>query len=283
VLRLAAELGHTWPMDKGTTPAHDAGALALASLPIAEQWFVRTSADHGVSLITEPHVHPLLRCNVWHVRGARFDLVIDTALGVSPIRSVIEQQDLPELVVVATHSHGDHVGGLHEFDQRIVHALEAGDVAAASMATVEVGHYPESVLAPYRDAGYEFDDLFIDAVPTGGLAATVFEVAAAPATRIVEDGDVIDIGDRVFEVMHLPGHSPGSIGVWEQATGILFSGDAVYDGPLLDELEGANKEDYLATMERLRQLPVSVVHGGHEPSFGRDRLLEICDTYLASA
>ena len=108
------------------------------------------------------------------------------------------------------------------------------------------------------------------------------EIEGAPATRILEDGDVVDTGDRAFEVLHLPGHSPGSIGLWEASTGILFSGDAVYDGPLLDELEGSNIDDYVKTMERLRDLPVTVVHGGHEASFDRDRLVEICDDYLAS-
>jgi glyoxylase-like metal-dependent hydrolase (beta-lactamase superfamily II) len=62
---------------------------------------------------------------------------------------------------------------------------------------------------------------------------------------------------------------------------VLFSGDAVYDGPLLDELDGSHVDAYLDTMRRLRALPVTVVHGGHETSFGRDRLIEICDDYLA--
>ena len=92
---------------------------------------------------------------------------------------------------------------------------------------------------------------------------------AAPATRLLADGDVVDLGDRAFEVLHLPGHSPGSIGLWEAATGVLFSGDAVYDGPLLDELDGSDVDGYVATMRRLRELPVTVVHAGHEPSFGR--------------
>ena len=99
---------------------------------------------------------------------------------------------------------------------------------------------------------------------------------------MLDDGDVVDIGDRAFEVLHLPGHSPGSIGLWEAATGILFSGDAVYDGPLLDELDGSDIDDYVATMYRLRELPVTVVHGGHEPSFGHDRLVELCDAYIAA-
>ncbi len=140
--------------------------------------------------------------------------------------------------------------------------------------------YGEGVLGPYRSAGYDIPDLFVDAVPEGGLDAAVFDRPAAPATRLLADGDVVDLGDRSFEVLHLPGHSPGSIGLWEEATGVLFSGDAVYDGPLLDELDDSDVEAYVATMRRLRELPVTVVHAGHEPSFGRQRLVELCDEYL---
>jgi glyoxylase-like metal-dependent hydrolase (beta-lactamase superfamily II) len=64
------------------------------------------------------------------------------------------------------------------------------------------------------------------------------------------------------------------------ATGTLFSGDAVYDGPLLDELPDSDITAYCATMERLLTLPVTVVHGGHDPSFGRDRLHELARDYL---
>jgi glyoxylase-like metal-dependent hydrolase (beta-lactamase superfamily II) len=98
---------------------------------------------------------------------------------------------------------------------------------------------------------------------------------------ILDEGDVIDLGDRAFEVLHLPGHSPGSIGLWESATGTLFSGDALYDGPLLDEVPGADIDAYVNTMDRLRRLPVEVVHAGHDPSFGRERLVELTTAYLA--
>jgi glyoxylase-like metal-dependent hydrolase (beta-lactamase superfamily II) len=80
-------------------------------------------------------------------------------------------------------------------------------------------------------------------------------------------------------VLHLPGHSPGSIGLWGAATGILFSGEALYDGPLLD---GGDIPADVDTMRRLRELPVTVLHDGHEASFGRDRLIELCDAYLAT-
>ena len=82
--------------------------------------------------------------------------------------------------------------------------------------------------------------------------------------------------------MHLPGHSPGSIGLWESASETLFSGDAIYDGPLLDMLPASNAAAYIETMKRLRELPVRVVHAGHETSFGRVRLIELADAYLAA-
>jgi glyoxylase-like metal-dependent hydrolase (beta-lactamase superfamily II) len=254
----------------------------VLELPIADPWFVTTRLGDGVTQVTEPHVHPLLRCNVWHVRGRDLDLVIDTSLGLRPMRHLVEHELGHALLAVATHTHGDHVGGLHEFERRAVHPAEAAELDAPGLVTVDVSHYPESVLAPYRDAGYDIGALLVDAVPIGGIETALFERAAAPATELLEDGDVVDLGDRAFEVLHLPGHSPGSIGLWDAAGGVLFSGDALYDGPLLDEMEGCDIEAYVRTMRRLRELPVSVVHGGHEASFVRARLVELCDAYLAT-
>jgi glyoxylase-like metal-dependent hydrolase (beta-lactamase superfamily II) len=125
------------------------------------------------------------------------------------------------------------------------------------------------------------DEDLITALPHAGYDLASYRLLPANPTRIVEEGDIVDTGDRHFEVLHLPGHSPGSIGLWETASGTLFSGDAIYDGPLLDELGHSNIADYVRTMRRLRELPVRVVHAGHDPSFGRDRLVVLVDAYLA--
>ena len=255
--------------------------MATLDLPIADQWFLTERRSHGISLISEPHVHPLLRCNVWHVRGRTQDLVIDTALGISPLRAIVEAESSNDLLAVATHSHGDHVGGMHEFDRRAIHESEAADLDDDRPYDLSTAHYGEAVLGPYRDGGYDIPEVLIDAVPAGAMTSTTFALPRSPATQILHEGDVIDLGDRAFEVLHLPGHSPGCIGLWEATTGILFSGDAAYDGPLLDELDGSDFDAYCETMRRLRTLPVTEVHGGHEPSFGRERLVEMCDAYLA--
>lgn len=48
-------------------------------------WFEFQSLAEGLTLITEPHVIPFLRCNIWHLRGRDLDLIIDTGLGVSSL------------------------------------------------------------------------------------------------------------------------------------------------------------------------------------------------------
>jgi glyoxylase-like metal-dependent hydrolase (beta-lactamase superfamily II) len=253
----------------------------VLELPVADPWFVIERVGDDIMLVTEPHVHPLLRCNVWHVRGRATDLVVDTSLGLRPLRHLVEREFAQGLLAVATHAHSDHIGGMHEFDERAIHAAEAADLSTTGEVRLDTAVYPGTVLGPYRTAGYDIPELLVDAVPAGGLVAATMGRAAAPPTRLLADGDVVDLGDRAFEVLHLPGHSPGSIGLWDASSGVLFSGDALYDGPLLDELDGSDVDAYCATMRRLRDLPVNVVHAGHEPSFGRDQLIELCDAYLA--
>ena len=101
----------------------------MLDLPEVDPWFVVASAGDGITHVAEPHVHPLLRCNVWHVRGRTRDLVVDTSLGLRPLRHLVEQALDHELLAVATHVHGDHVGGMYEFDARAIHSSEAAELA----------------------------------------------------------------------------------------------------------------------------------------------------------
>lgn len=98
------------------------------------------------------------------------------------------------------------------------------------------------------------DDMFA-VLPSADCRVEDYVVRPAPATRRLREGDVVDPGDRHFEVIHLPGHSPGSVSPWEESTGILFSGDVVYDGVLLDNACDSNVDDYLASLARLRRAP----------------------------
>lgn len=256
----------------------------MTALRVADRWFHRVSHPDGVTQLVEPHVHPLIRCNIFHVRGRDRDLVVDTGIGAASILEELTDLIDRPVTAVATHIHYDHVGGLHEFDVRVMHRLEAGRMNPYREFNGLVREqFDADTLAFLADVGYGIEgDALIDALPRADYDPSAFTITPTTPNLVVDDGDRIDLGDRSFAVMHLPGHSPGNIGLWESGTGTLFTGDAIYDGPLLDTLPDSDVDDYLETMERLRATPVTVVHGGHDPSFGRQRMVELIDEYVAS-
>ncbi|MEQ1494760.1 MAG: MBL fold metallo-hydrolase [Novosphingobium sp.] len=255
----------------------------MSALRIAGHWFERKALGDGITLLWEPHVHPLLRCNIWHVAGRDCDLLVDTGLGVASLAEAAADLFDKPLTVVLTHCHMDHAGGAHEFGACCVHAAEAQALADASNhLPLDVAAYSADDLAWFAGIGSDISGGLLTAIPHAGFNPATHVMKAAQASRLIGEGDVVDLGDRKFEVLHLPGHSPGSIALWNEASGTLFSGDAIYDGPLLDQIPGSDIPAYIRSMERLRDLPVRVVHAGHDPSFGRDRLVELADTYLNS-
>jgi glyoxylase-like metal-dependent hydrolase (beta-lactamase superfamily II) len=240
----------------------------MAALDIigARDWYETIPMADAVTLIHEPWIKPFFRCNMWHARGRDRDLLFDTGLGHFSLRRHVPLVTERPLVCVASHTHFDHIGCHHEFPDRSVHRAEAGILAdpRADWTLAE---------------RYATDDMF-DRLPKGWDAAR-YRIPAAPAGRELAHGDVVDLGDRAFAVVHTPGHSPGGIGLFERASGIFLAGDVVYDGPLIDDAYHSDRDDYLATMAMLRTLPVSVVHGGHFPSFGATRFRQIIDEYCA--
>lgn len=236
--------------------------------PVAKDWYETRSLGDGVTLIREIHVAPWLRCNIWHVRGRDRDLIVDTGMGLRPLKVEVPRLTERPLAAIQTHTHFDHVGGLHQFDDRRGHAAEAEIIARPTWANTVV------------DTGYWVEDS-VTALPFEGFEVARYRVRPAPFTGHLDEGDVVDLGDRAFRVLHLPGHSPGSIVLWEQATGVLFSGDVLYDGALLDELYHSDRAAYRVSLARLRELPVRTVHGGHFRSFGAERMRALVDGYLA--
>ncbi len=220
------------------------------------------------------------------VEGRDRDIILDTGMGIVPLRPFLDtlrRDPGKDIVCVSSHTHIDHIGGVHEFDTRLVHPLEAEEMAAPSgLKSLFRDDMPESLLQTFLAAGYPpLDELLIDALPHAGYDPRSYRLRGAPATGLLQEGEVLDLGDHAYRVLHLPGHSPGGIGLYEAATGVLFAADTLYDGPLIYDGPGMSVPAYLDSFAKLRALEVSVVHGGHDPSFGADRMHEMMDRYEA--
>lgn len=232
----------------------------------AEQWYRTQRLNDGITLIDEPWIKPFFRCNLWHVRGRERDLLVDFGLGAVPLRRHVALLAERDIVGVASHTHFDHIGAAHEFGTCHVHGTEADILAAPDNART----LAEAFL----------DDEMFDALPPAPYAHSGYRIAAPPKIALLEDGDEINLGDRRFEVIHTPGHSPGGIALWEAASATLISGDLIYDGPLIEDAWHSNLKDYATSMRRLRALPARVVHGGHFPSFSGTHLHAMIDDWL---
>ncbi len=169
----------------------------------ATDWYETLRFGDDVTLVHEPWIVPFYRCNMWHVRGRVRDLLFDSGLGHFSLRQHVPLVTERPLIAIASHSHFDHIGCHHEFSQRAIHSAEAAILAD-----------PRNNLTLADQ--YATDEMFIER-PEGWESAA-YRIKPAPAGRLLSDGDVIDLGNRVFEVIHTPCHSPGGIGLFERKT-----------------------------------------------------------------
>ncbi|MCB1379253.1 MAG: MBL fold metallo-hydrolase [Alphaproteobacteria bacterium] len=238
----------------------------MKALPVADTWYEIADMGNGISHILETHVAPWMRCNIWLIRGRDRDLLIDSGMGLRPLKAEVAQLRARPVAAICSHCHFDHIGCSHEFDVRLGHREEADILADPDLDRTCASSWIDAQL--------------LTALPHAGYDLKNYRLTPAPLTGYLDEGDVIDIGDRAFQILHVPGHSPGSIALYEKASRTLFSGDLIYDGELIDTAWHSNADVYLTSLERLRELPIDVVHAGHGDSFGRSRLLELINSYM---
>ncbi|ALM51223.1 MBL fold metallo-hydrolase [Halomonas huangheensis] len=232
----------------------------------ATQWYRTQRLADDITLIDEPAIKPFYRCNIWHLRGQDRDLVVDFGLGAVPLRESVAELSGHDIVAVASHTHFDHIGAAHEFDCCHVHSAEADILASPDNRRTLADAF--------------VNDQMFDALPPPPYSHSGYRITTPPKIALLEDGDVIDLGNRQLEVIHTPGHSPGGIALWEAATATLISGDIIYDGELIEDLWHSNLDDYANSLRRLRRLPIRTVHGGHFPSFSGQHCHQLIDTWL---
>ncbi len=244
-------------------------------LPVAHPWLHAEDAGGGITRLWEPYIDELLASNVWHVPGAGADLIVDAANGVGPLLPAVEALTAGKPVIAfATHGHFDHVGGLHEFADRRVQEADAEMTRSPFPLRLRREDFAEETKDIYAYYDMPLPDLLVKAVPADGFDVAAWVTPGAEPTLLLRDGDVVDLGDRRFTVLHTPGHTAGSACLFEEATGLLFTGDALYvDAKLSWDDQG----EAAASLRRLRELDVSVVHAGHERSFDGDELRKACD------
>jgi glyoxylase-like metal-dependent hydrolase (beta-lactamase superfamily II) len=200
--------------------------------------------ESGVVWIQEPLVRSGL------VEGERDIAVIDTGMGVVDFRAVVEGHSQRAPLVLQTHTHWDHIGGSHLFDRVLVHPEEVDSLRQGLSHERFVKSMERFSSQLPMPESWDPDTAVIPGVEAAGL---------------LHDGDIIDLGGRVLEVIHTPGHSPGGVSFLDRAGRALFVGDAINMATMLLCLPGSDPNAFLQTVRRLatRVSEVDVIVPGH--------------------
>ena len=171
-------------------------------------------------------------------------LVLDPGMGAAqPLMERVRTNGLRLHVVANSHGHIDHI-----FD---------------NAPLVRASHAP---LAIHPDDAYR-----LEARNNYGL-----DVERSVATQSLREGEQLRIGDLVLDILHTPGHTEGSVCLYEERRGLLLSGDVVFAGAFgRTDLPGGNDEQMVASLARLaREIPLAVrVLPGHGPETTIEREL----------
>jgi glyoxylase-like metal-dependent hydrolase (beta-lactamase superfamily II) len=234
---LAAEGTVRW-CDAIPRPAN----LALPRAEVVSDWFDVRQVEEGVYAILEPN--QFQEVVSYLIVGSARALLFDTGLGMVPIRPMVEQLTTLPVEVLNSHTHYDHTGGNAEFDRIL--ALDT-PYTRANMAG-----FPHADLA-----GEVAPESFCQGPPTGLDTAAYHTRAWSPA-RIVTDGDTVDLGSRVLEVLRVPGHTPDAVALLDRQRGLLWTGDTYYEGTLWLYVPETDLDAYDSSMTRLAALAPSL-------------------------
>lgn len=222
---------------------------ALELSAASDDWFQVYESSAGVYSIVEPYQFQETISHL--IIGEERAILFDTGIGLLPIRPVVERlTDLP-VTVLNSHTHYDHVGGNAEFTSIL--AIDT-DYTRANMA----GFDRDTVSADIAP------EAFCDGPPPGVDLAS-FSIKPWKATSYVEDGEILELGGRQLQVLHVPGHTPDATALLDAENGLLFTGDTFYDAELWLFVPETDLDAYDRAISRLAEIEKDVEYllGAH--------------------
>ena len=192
-----------------------------------------------------------MRFKQYLVVGEEKALLIDTGFGMGSLKAVVDKLTDKPIILVNTHGHPDHGGGNAEFGAPYLHPMDRELYAykCAAARFEEASHWPlegKVALQPYESE-----------------------------TKPLADGQCFELGGRVVEALYTPGHTAGSMCLYDSLTGALFTGDNTNaHGVFIDNQSPATVTEYLASLKKMKAKNPAVLYTGHMPGAVEPRQID---------
>lgn len=189
----------------------------LREIETSNDWFKVYLVDQDVFAIAEPY--NFQEVISYLIIGNDGALLFDSGMGMSSIKSVVDQITSLPITVVNSHTHYDHIGGNHEFDNIISMNTQYTIARSKDGMSHDIVRHEVRPEAFCADKNPELD-------------TANYHIKPFKYSKLVADEYVIDLGGRKLEILASPGHTPDAIVLHDKENGLMWTGDTFYEGPI---------------------------------------------------
>lgn len=208
--------------------------------------------------------------------GKEKALLIDCGYGGIDLVSIIRRVTALPVTVICTHGHIDHAFGGYQFDEVYMHPDDMGVYAEHGTKELQEKSWASMDMRMLKLYGISVEQLFRQKE----------KALSAPKGRVrnLSDRQIFDIGGRTFRVVSMPGHTKGSVLVYDEQEKVLFSGDNLNGQVWMSLPESVSMREYRKQLQHLKDFVmaenITTHYGGHDPRPGncpkRIRMLLKC-------
>lgn len=182
-------------------------------------------------------------CSSYYVGNDQEGYLVDCPV-IGDLDSFLRFTDIKLLGVILTHAHADHLTNVHEIKEKYRIPV--------------IAHKDDKMLAMSLPIQYQF---------IYGSHGPEMSVKPLSIDQYVDDGDILTVGEDKIEVLHSPGHSPGSIILYIPSCNSLMSGDLIFEDNIgRTDFPLSSKEDFIKSIND-KVLPLdgqTQVYSGHD-------------------
>lgn len=240
----------------------------LKEIKVNSSWFKVYEVGNEVYAIIEPYNYQEVISYL--ILGTEKAILFDTGMGFDSISKTVKEITKLPITVINSHSHYDHIGGNHEFNN--IMSLNTNFTLNASKNGVD-----HEFLKPELAKSA----LCYNMLPTT-IDTTNYKIYPYKISNFIKDGQIIDIGQRKIEIISIPGHTPDAIALLDNESGYLWSGDTFYEGGIYLFSDGTNLNQYSESTKKLANVSSNlkkVFPAHNSPISNPGRLIELENSF----
>src|SRR5215472_7542753 len=220
----------------------------LERVQVSNAWFEVYKVAADTYAIYEPHQSEEVISYL--ILGTQKAMLFDTGMGISDIKKIVGELTQLPIIVLNSHTHNDHVSGNWEFD---------------TIYSMDTDFSRQNAKGSVTDAQQEITPGEICGSLPKGFDPATYRTSPWKISRYIRDGEKIDLGGRIIEVIATPGHTPDAITLFDRANGLLFTGDTYYPATIWLYRAETNLDAYAKSIQKLAALQpqVQTVLGAH--------------------